>query len=362
MPLVAVFALHLFALLRLQSLRAALCGRPAAHAGGALDRRDQHRQCGRPRRRARASIARSARPASRPRATRRSRGLPAGLIAADIDFGPFLLALTPHSVLAAPYHRLSSGIIAAHEAFARRPDDARRMLARLGVTYVVTCGPRPPERSRRVAAATRASGAGCRPATCRTGSSRSQSHGAVRGLSRAALNASCDAAPRASRWATRTARQSRVRHSAFAGRARGVEVRLALAGVRVLDPLDGRGRRHCIGARLRRHIWMWRRSRRFTGGPDDLLRPSGRLRSRYLPGSYFGATYLHAHFWSLSAAHPAVHLAVRRCCPIWRPTRSGALLGLIAVHVRGRRPAAIERRAPAVRRCSRPLAPSTLII
>jgi len=47
-------------------------------------------------------------------------------------------------VLAAPYHRLSSGIVAAHEVFAAPPDDARRMLAKLGVTYVVTCGPRPP--------------------------------------------------------------------------------------------------------------------------------------------------------------------------------------------------------------------------
>ena len=42
--------------------------------------------------------------------------IPAGLIAADIDYGPFLLALTPHRILAAPYHRLSSGIIEAHGA------------------------------------------------------------------------------------------------------------------------------------------------------------------------------------------------------------------------------------------------------
>ena len=56
--------------------------------------------------------------------------LPAGLIAADIDFGPFLLALTPHRIVAAPYHRLSSGILAAHEAFAATPDAARTMLTR----------------------------------------------------------------------------------------------------------------------------------------------------------------------------------------------------------------------------------------
>src|SRR5204863_7776297 len=70
--------------------------------------------------------------------------LPAGLVAADIDFGPFLLALTPHSVLAAPYHRLSSGIVASHAVFAASPDEARRTISRLGVAYVVTCGPRPP--------------------------------------------------------------------------------------------------------------------------------------------------------------------------------------------------------------------------
>ena len=66
--------------------------------------------------------------------------LPAGLIAADVDFGPFLLALTPHSVLAAPYHRLSSGILAANAAFAAPPPDAERILSRLQTTYVVTCG------------------------------------------------------------------------------------------------------------------------------------------------------------------------------------------------------------------------------
>src|SRR6266700_130088 len=66
--------------------------------------------------------------------------LPAALIAADVDFGPFLLALTPHSVLAAPCHRLSSGILAANAAFAAPPPDAERILSRLQTTYVVTCG------------------------------------------------------------------------------------------------------------------------------------------------------------------------------------------------------------------------------
>ena len=78
------------------------------------------------------------------RELRAARAPAPGLVAADIDFGPFLLALTPHSVLAAPYHRLSSGILAGHAVFAAPPDDARRAISRLGVAYVVTCGPRPP--------------------------------------------------------------------------------------------------------------------------------------------------------------------------------------------------------------------------
>jgi lipoprotein signal peptidase len=66
--------------------------------------------------------------------------LPAGVVATDIDFGPHLLALTPHRILTAPYHRLSANIIAMHHAFAAPPDDARRMLATLGVDYLMTCG------------------------------------------------------------------------------------------------------------------------------------------------------------------------------------------------------------------------------
>jgi hypothetical protein len=68
--------------------------------------------------------------------------LPQGIVATEIDFGSFVLALTPHSVIAAPYHRLSGGIIAAHQIFASPPDEARAILARFGATYVVTCGAR----------------------------------------------------------------------------------------------------------------------------------------------------------------------------------------------------------------------------
>jgi hypothetical protein len=143
MPLVAVLALHLFAWLRLRTLvpRFALgmLLTPAGLSIGAIAVAnaagiDERENFNRPEREACLKTENYA-PLAR---------LPAGLIAADIDFGPFLLALTPHSVLAAPYHRLSTGIMAAHEAFVAPPDAARRILARAGVIYVVTCGPRPP--------------------------------------------------------------------------------------------------------------------------------------------------------------------------------------------------------------------------
>jgi hypothetical protein len=70
--------------------------------------------------------------------------LPPGVIATETDYGSFVLALTPHAVIAAPYHRLADGIMAAHEAFAFPPGKARGILARFGTTYVVTCGKRMP--------------------------------------------------------------------------------------------------------------------------------------------------------------------------------------------------------------------------
>lgn len=143
MPLVAAFALHLFALLKLRNLLSrfavGLLLTPAGLSIGAISVAqaagvDDRGNFSRPEREACLATANYA-PLTH---------LPAGLVAADIDFGPFLLALTPHSVLAAPYHRLSFGIVAAHEALSSPPDAARAILSRHKVTYVVTCGPRPP--------------------------------------------------------------------------------------------------------------------------------------------------------------------------------------------------------------------------
>jgi hypothetical protein len=51
------------------------------------------------------------------------------------------LAWTPHSVLAAPYHRLSDAILTAHRIFALPPQEAHAILQAHHITYVVTCGP-----------------------------------------------------------------------------------------------------------------------------------------------------------------------------------------------------------------------------
>ncbi len=65
--------------------------------------------------------------------------LPPGIVLAPIDAGSHLLALTPHSVLAAPYHRDNHGNRAALDAFLSEPQAARRILRVNHVTYVMTC-------------------------------------------------------------------------------------------------------------------------------------------------------------------------------------------------------------------------------
>jgi hypothetical protein len=67
-----------------------------------------------------------------------------GLVVGDVSYGPFILALTPHRVISAPYHRFSAGIIAAHRAMTSPPQTSRDLLTKLGAGYIVICGPRPP--------------------------------------------------------------------------------------------------------------------------------------------------------------------------------------------------------------------------
>ncbi len=66
--------------------------------------------------------------------------LPPGLVATDIDYGPFVLALTPHSVMSAPYHRMVGPIIAAHQIFALPPDAAHQVVEAAKPDYLAVCG------------------------------------------------------------------------------------------------------------------------------------------------------------------------------------------------------------------------------
>jgi hypothetical protein len=68
--------------------------------------------------------------------------LPAGLVATDINYGPYVLALTPHAVVAAPYHRVVGGMLAAQAILAGPLDAARRAVEADRVTYVAICGHR----------------------------------------------------------------------------------------------------------------------------------------------------------------------------------------------------------------------------
>lgn len=69
---------------------------------------------------------------------------PVGLTVGDIDFGPFVIALTPHATLSAPYHRMTWGILSARAVLTADADDtgpqgAEARARRLGITYVLNC-------------------------------------------------------------------------------------------------------------------------------------------------------------------------------------------------------------------------------
>jgi hypothetical protein len=69
--------------------------------------------------------------------------LPVGLVVAnELEWGPYLLLWTPHSILGGPYHRLSDAIVMTHQIFALAPDEAHAVLTRVHADYLVTCGSR----------------------------------------------------------------------------------------------------------------------------------------------------------------------------------------------------------------------------
>lgn len=67
------------------------------------------------------------------------RTLPPATIVAPIDSGAYILALTPHRVLAAPYHRNNAGNRAAYDFWLSPPDTARATAARWKIGYVLHC-------------------------------------------------------------------------------------------------------------------------------------------------------------------------------------------------------------------------------
>jgi len=65
--------------------------------------------------------------------------LPKGLVVADVNLGPYIVALTNLDVLSAPYHRLDRSLIEAHRILHASPQEALRRLRSVGARYVVTC-------------------------------------------------------------------------------------------------------------------------------------------------------------------------------------------------------------------------------
>jgi hypothetical protein len=144
MPIVGAMALRMFAALHLETLWArafaALLLTPMALSSGAIviahaNGLSDHDPFDRP----------GSKVCIQTKSYARLAELPPGLVAADVSYGPFMLALTPHSVLAGPYHHLSTGIITAHRSLASPPDEARAVLAQNRVDYVAICGSRPPD-------------------------------------------------------------------------------------------------------------------------------------------------------------------------------------------------------------------------
>lgn len=65
--------------------------------------------------------------------------LPPGLVLGNIAFGPLILAETHHSVLAAPYHRNTAGILDAVAALTGTPAEAEAIIRQRGVIYLALC-------------------------------------------------------------------------------------------------------------------------------------------------------------------------------------------------------------------------------
>jgi hypothetical protein len=65
--------------------------------------------------------------------------LPAGLVLAEPNLGPFVLANSRHAAMSAPYHRMTWGILAAHDALIAPPPEAEERVRALGGAYILDC-------------------------------------------------------------------------------------------------------------------------------------------------------------------------------------------------------------------------------
>lgn len=65
--------------------------------------------------------------------------LPAGVVLAEPNLGPFVLANTRDSAISAPYHRMTWGLLAAHDALAAPTQQAEAAVRALHATYIVDC-------------------------------------------------------------------------------------------------------------------------------------------------------------------------------------------------------------------------------
>jgi hypothetical protein len=65
--------------------------------------------------------------------------LPPGLVVADVNLGPYLVALTRLDALSAPYHRLGPSILAANNILHAPAAEAEPLLRAAGLNYVITC-------------------------------------------------------------------------------------------------------------------------------------------------------------------------------------------------------------------------------
>jgi hypothetical protein len=79
------------------------------------------------------------RPCFRSASVERLAAMPPGLVAGDIDLGPYMVALTPHRALAAPYHRLGDSILSNHAILDGPFGRARETAQALGVRYIALC-------------------------------------------------------------------------------------------------------------------------------------------------------------------------------------------------------------------------------